>query len=479
MIGDRVRAAMAERSWNSFRVTGVFEQPLLPEEADLSGALSRLVAEAGTPDIVISALPSELAAKRLLELPFNDVRRLSQAVPGELELQLPFSADDATVAFSKVGKRDNMTLVMAALVRKQDLRQHLELLAKAGLNPKTITLSLLALGAMLTRARNGAAPATHLVVEADPNSTSLVLIDAAGTPRALRTMNAGLMTPAGAPVSEAQAAPILNALRQTILAHGGELERPDVVLAGTAAPIAQVRSLLAASLSIAVRDGGEINCSSMLESAIPASGKFSACVAMLAGELLAKPVDLLNFRQNEFAFRGRARGDLTPYRTPALMAAALVAAVVLHFVLGVSSNLRRLNQLNNQIAQIAGPVLGEPSPADAKAELRAGMLKMNKRLQLIGGNVTHHSPLDTLLAVSQALPARFPVEMQDVEIDEDGMKMMGQADNYATVDQAKQALQRSDYFGKIEVSHAAAGKDPHKVDFMIEATFKDSAQGGE
>ena len=45
----------------------------------------------------------------------------------------------------------------------------------------------------------------------------------------------------------------------------------------------------------------------------------------------------------------------------------------------------------------------------------------------------------------------------------------------ASADQAKRALDMSDYFGAIEVSHAKAGSDSSKVEFKIDATFKDAA----
>ncbi len=99
---------------------------------------------------------------------------------------------------------------------------------------------------------------------------------------------------------------------------------------------------------------------------------------------------------------------------------------------------------------------------------------MNKRLNLIGGNLTH-SPLDTLVAVSRALPPRFPVQMADVQIDSQGLRVTGQADSFATVDQAKRALDQSGFFGSIEVAHAKAGSDPSKVDFRMDADFKDAA----
>ena len=142
-----------------------------------------------------------------------------------------------------------------------------------------------------------------------------------------------------------------------------------------------------------------------------------------------------------------------------------------HFALGVYANLHRLSQINAEITAVAGPVLGKTDPANAKAQLKTGIAKMNHRLTLIGGNLTH-SPLDTLAAVSQALPSRFPVEMADVQIDSNGLRVTGQADSFTTVDQAKEALDKCGYFGSIEVAHAKAGSDPSKVDFRMDANFK-------
>ena len=476
--GDRVRAAVAERSWNSFTLVGVYDKVRADDEGDFSGALSRLAAEAGQADIVISALPPDLVAKRLLELPFKDARRLYQVVPFALEEHLPFPVDNATVAFTRVGREGDRTLVMAAMVRKTDLQQHLDLLQKAGLDPKTVTLAPLALAGMFRRAQNGAKPMAHLVVEGDEESTSVVLVDPGGTPRALRSMRGGLMTSDGSAVAPEAAAPILNSVRQTLLAHGEEADQTEVIVAGAAAGYPKVRGLLADSLALSVRDGSAFDYTGIFEGSVPNTGKYSSCVAMLMGELPSKPLDLINFRQGEFVFRGRVRGDLSPFYTSGILAAALLAVIIFHFALGVSANLHRLHQLNAEIAAVAGPVLGETDPANAKAQLKAGIAKMNHRLTLVGGNLTH-SPLDTLVAVSRALPPRFPVQMVDVQIDSQGLRVTGQADSFTTVDQAKKALDASGFFGSIEVAHAKAGSDPSKVDFRMDANFKDAAPANE
>src|SRR5208282_571514 len=145
LAGERVLAAVADRSWNSFTFAGMYDKVRADNEADLSGALSRLIAETGQPDIVISALSADRVANRILELPFKDSRRLHQVVPFALEEHLPFPIDHGTVAFTRLGREDDHTLVMAAMVRNSDLQHHLELLQKAGLDPKIVTIAPLAL----------------------------------------------------------------------------------------------------------------------------------------------------------------------------------------------------------------------------------------------------------------------------------------------------------------------------------------------
>jgi hypothetical protein len=195
---------------------------------------------------------------------------------------------------------------------------------------------------------------------------------------------------------------------------------------------------------------------------------------LLLGETPSHPAELLNFRQGEFIFRGRVRGGLAPFYTSGVLALVAIALAIVHFGFGVWAGVHRLNQINAQIEQVVTPVLGPVDPATAHAALRDGIIKMDKRLKLIGGNLANHSPLETLTVISRALPSRFPVEMEDFQLDESGVHMTGVADSYATVDQAKRALESSDYFGAIEVSHAKAGSDAGKVEFRIDATFKDS-----
>src|SRR6266851_9200655 len=316
LAGERVRAAIAYRTWNSLELIGAWEQERRQDEADLVPAIVRIVAAAGHPDIVVSALPGEFVAKRLLALPFSDRRRLAQVVPFALEEHLPFPVDNAAVAFARVGREDGKTLVIAAFARKAEVQSHLELLARAGLDPKVVTLGTLALAGLLARARNGAGGA-HLVVDIDHACTSMVLIDALGTPRAVRTVSRGVDPHSGnSALPSPAAAAILGAVRQTLLAHGSDKDSPDLVLTGAAAATPAVREQISGGLAVPIHYVDEFDCSSFFAGNRTEPVAYAPCLAMLLAEAPSKPLELLNFRQAEFAFRGLT-GRLGPLRLTA------------------------------------------------------------------------------------------------------------------------------------------------------------------
>jgi len=472
MSGDHVRAALADRTFKSFDLIGVYEQARAADEADLGHALSRIVAATGPPDITISALPGEQVAKRLLTLPFTDRRRLRQVVPFALEEHLPFAVDDAAVAFAAVGRENAGSLVFAAFARKEVLARHLELLARAGIDPKTVTLSTHALAGFLSRARNGRA-GSQLVVEIQEAGTSMVLIDESGTPRAIRTVSQGLDLRTESPGAPAATTAILTAVRQTLLVHNSSHAPADLFLAGPAAASLKLREEFADALELPVHDLTELDYAALLGGVRKEPARFAGCLAMLMSEAPAAPINLINFRQGAFAFHGRT-GALHPLRLTGVLAACAAAIAILHVTLAIAVGARQLHLLNDEIKTVAAPALGDTDPATARATLQAKLTAASKRLRLLGGNLGHGSPLDVLLELSRDIPPSVPIQASTLLVDETGLKLEGSADSFAAVDQVKRMLERGGDFAAIAVEHAGAGNDTSKVEFRLSAQFKDA-----
>jgi len=427
---------------------------------------------------VISALPGELVAKRLLNLPFGDRRKLEQAVPFALEEHLPFSIDEAAVAYVPLMRDGKNSLVLAGLVRREDLRAHLNLLAEAGLDPKTVTLSSLALSALINRARNGnGAAATHLLVEFENRRTSVVLLDDGGVPRALRTLPVGLDPALDAQHAETSAGAIIAAVRQTMLSHSAEPGSTDMIVSGPAVASSEVRDRFSRELALPIRGVEELDCSAVVGKNGREWIRQASCVAMLLGEMPTQPVPLINFRVGEFAFHGRT-GDLAPLYTSGMIALGLGALMVLHVILGIVTNVHHLRVLNREVATAAAPVIPGVAGDQARRAVALRLAAARKRLGLLGGSGGPASPLDTLLFVSRAIPPGINVDLDEMEIDDTGLKLVGRADSYATIDQLRRALNASHRLSDVQVSEEGAAEG-HKVIFHLTAGIKDAGLGSE
>jgi hypothetical protein len=158
-----------------------------------------------------------------------------------------------------------------------------------------------------------------------------------------------------------------------------------------------------------------------------------------------------------------------------ILAACAAAVALLHVVLSIAVGARQLSLLNAQVEEVVAPALGPTNPATAKTALQTKIDELNKRSRLLGLNLGHGSPLDVLLEVSRDIPPAVPIQANTVLIDENGLKLEGSADSFATVDQIKRLLQRRGRFNTIEVEHAGAGNDTSKIEFRLSAEFKDAA----
>jgi Fimbrial assembly protein (PilN) len=222
---------------------------------------------------------------------------------------------------------------------------------------------------------------------------------------------------------------------------------------------------------VPIRDINEFDYSGLIKGSVASSKRFAGCIAMLLGEAPSNPLELLNFRQGQFVFRGRS-GAIAPLRVSALLAAVAIFVGIVQFSLGVAVSMRQLHLLDRQIRKVTAPALGKVNPAKAQTILASRLINMSNRLHLMGGSIGHGSPLEVLETLSRALPPGMPAEVQMIQIDDSGMKLEGQADSFTTVDQVKRALEHDGSFGQVQLDHAAASSEPGKVDFHLSATLE-------
>jgi hypothetical protein len=116
------------------------------------------------------------------------------------------------------------------------------------------------------------------------------------------------------------------------------------------------------------------------------------------------------------------------------------------------------------------------SGENAKRALASRLASARKRLGLLGGSGGPASPLDLLMVLSTALPPNLNIIIDDLTVDDAGLKIDGKANSYAIIDQVKRALADTRQLTDVQVSDEGPAEG-HKVSFHLTALIKDVGLG--
>ncbi len=195
-----VRIVEVEGTADKFRVVGQASQPI---EADAEGArtpeaLTAAVkacfkaAKAGR-ERVILGLSSSRAVIREIQIPFTSAEQIRKVIKFEFESHLPTGGiDDYIVDFHKVSESGPRSRVLAFAIPKAGLRETLQAIARAGVEPAQVDLDAPALfgAAQPPEAATAEATTNELLLDVDETSTTMVVCSATNL-RLVRSLRLG------------------------------------------------------------------------------------------------------------------------------------------------------------------------------------------------------------------------------------------------------------------------------------------------
>lgn len=127
---------------------------IIPYDKRVLTAMDALRArDALTGDIFVSGLAGDEVSMRTLQFPFSDRRKIEQALPFELESEIPFDIDEVVFSWNVLNdssavqgdEEAAMTDVIVCFVRRDSLERHLALLEEAGIDPRHVAFDALIL----------------------------------------------------------------------------------------------------------------------------------------------------------------------------------------------------------------------------------------------------------------------------------------------------------------------------------------------
>ena len=381
---------------------------------------------------IVSTIPGSRFTQRTLAFPFSDRKRVEKALPFEIEDAVPFGLDEVVLDHAVLkpgsGKQGDEAQVLCMALPKAVLRQHLEFLATAGIEPHAVVPSFLGLAAVA--ALMPADGVSLLVAGGD------VCLRSGGSVQALRS------------IGTAATGGMLHVLQALETEQDLRVERA-ALLGGDEA----LRTVLT-DAGIAV------------ESVTPELGGKKVPDAASLGAALAGDV---NFRRGEFAYRHVDEGARRRRRTVIIAAAA--AAVLFCVNIGVKLWVVRsgYNRLDSEIREIYKQTFPDAKESgDALRLMRDKLADARKRFGALGSG---SSALDVMKTVTDGIPKEVRVAFTDFLLEGERLRLQGEAPTFESLDKVKAELQKSPLFSDVAVQDTRMGVD-NKVKFRLDIKLK-------
>lgn len=487
------KAAVIETTFRDYRVVGFYRDTVVEGDGSpaeqLRAFLERHQLEATT---VLSSLPGDLVASRTFFLPFRDRKRLDQTVPFELETQVPFGLDDVVIDYHVLHRDRAGSSVLAALVKRSDLEEHLTVLREAGLDPKVV--DLLPLVTLNVLSLVGAErPDTFAYVGGDMRrmvvalyrNRQLVGLRTLVNPSTVNTADAQASAAGnGHAVAEPGAhAAVVTEIRWTLLAlNGAPLDAGlPCIVAGSGPEFASLMQELSAVADLEVRRLDQSQMRNVPEALREQLSSFVSPLGLALREVAPNDAMGVNFRQGEFAYhRGEDELRRALWRTGAL-AAIVVALFLANTYMGYEQLRTRLALVEGQIRSVFAQTLPDVHQiTDARAQLQAEVDTAQKKLEILGGlaPVGGATAIDVMRAITTAIPPAITVDTDEYIMDTEVVRIKAKTTSFEAVDTIKQQLLNTHYFADVQVKDVKTAPDG-RVDFrLLLALSKDGGGSG-
>lgn len=456
-------------------------------------------------DHVICALAGDRLSSRRLAFPFRDTKRLSQAVPFEVEGQLPFELDQVFVDWERVGGDRQHSEVLATVAPRAEVGRLLRLLREADLEPRVIEAEGLVLGNLAALI---SLPGTRLFLDIGHRKSTLSLgldgrivsartvqIGGLALTRAIARERGcseaeaerlkcehGIFGSDGGSGSPAALAVLDRLVREIVrtlsglepLLGGPAVARLDeITLLGGGARLAQIDTHLArrtgiqtARLDLPPVVGG----APLLTGADPLLYA-SALSLSLRGSFQART--RMNFRQDELAYRRDLRAVGHEFAWTGRLAAIACALLAVSIGTSIAVQSRRASQLQQLVAaEFAATFPGKTPPSNVVAALRDAVKSARDRADFLGVNAANLSALDILSQLSAHVPPDVDVVFEEVGIDPNVVRIRGYSKSFEAVERLKTELSKLDGFSQVQVSEIQSDARRGGKSFSVTLTGK-------
>jgi general secretion pathway protein L len=416
------------------------------DPGELTALLQELLAgEFRIGDQLATCLPARTAYVRQLEFPFQDDKKIAAAIPFSLSTQLPVAIDNCATAIQSARVTGKGARVAAAAVPKETLQSLLDPFEKAD-----VPLHLVDLAPFCYVAGFGEQVGDGLLICATDQETTVSLVQ-----------NGGLadyrVLPAIA--GSAHAARFQQLLREIrVLMHAAGREDLLISMMGEGSTTNLAEALQASGLRVevlALELGGQV-----------IDGAFLPAVALALRARVAKYERSFNFRRGQYALKGEW-ANLK--RKLVFLAALLGMAMLIMFgsmTLRYVDEARRADRLQVEMVNVYRSLFPEATTiVDVPLQLKSAIRDLQEKGNLItGGQLATLAVLNDISRLPEQITT---VEIQELALSAEELKLTGRTASFEAVNQMTRVLDESPMFQSVQVTDAKMSLDGSRIDFRL------------
>lgn len=498
-----IKVVECDITFRSVQLLNYLDIPLpktekLPTNEEILKVLATVPEKVNLSNVKIAInLPSNISTTRFLMLPFTDRRKISQALPFELEDQIPFDIDDVTIEHQIVSKEGNQSKVLTCIIQKAAIENILVEWKKSGIDPDLVTLGSISMK-NITPLRFEEYAGIYSILNLGHAQTNISIIKE-GVILFARTIPVGgsiiskelssvykvdfeeaerakieqgfVLAGSDLKVTQEQEkfsdsiknglAPLLKEIQQTFLYFKTEEKQniDQILITGGTSQLRNLNSYFQEELRIPVQHLSVLE--TIGDSQIPVTPKneaiLSQAISLALGGGAVRSKEQINFRSGEWA-KVKKEGLLEPQYAYLAKAASILLFLFLFNMIGKYIIYKiQYSGVQNQVAKTLTqsfpniPKAVLDSPQRLKGYLEKELEKKKDQEAIIGTSVTREiTPLRIIAELSQLTPEDLAVFVTDLDIVNDKIKITGTVASVEAAERLFSAYKSYPHFTKPE-----------------------------
>jgi general secretion pathway protein L len=517
MGAHSVKATLLRSTWRGFEMVGFFQETIdrdesLSEKERMALTLERFFSgKRLKSDVVVASVPGLAVSTRIITIPFTDRKKIARVIPFEVEGHIPLGLEDVVISYHIQGQEEGKTRLLAVAVRKDLLRENLEVLASAGVVPRIVDVDFMALFNVSQSGLNEA-EGCYAVIDMGDAKTSVCIVDgrSLGFGRSIsiagRAISESIRTEFDLSLEESERiketeaflplrdegnlggrqkricravesalTPLVQELGRTFYAFEAESQKKveQAFLCGGTARLTNLPAYLSEKMELPVAPLPLIP-----SGGLPADPEDLVLLPHAYGLGMRAVADgrcsQINLLRNEFAYRTEIRGLKGKMIYVGVFLSIILALLTLDGVNRYMAKTQRYMELKEEIRRVFQQTFPEVKQITSeRQQMKGKILELQRESQALislGGSPV--TALDLIREVTERIPRDVKVDIDAFSFDAEKLRLSGQTDSFESVDKFLKTLEGYDLFETVSLSNAKVDVKDNRVNFKLSIALR-------